>query len=216
MRAGQEGRCTQTVHLRDVLGAIIGDMQALPGRRVIVAVTNGEDSSSGVSWSDLKTYAQTRSVAIFGVKYLEPEMRPGSASALSAVNNACAGIRRGSAACAKVALYRSPVEDPFNSVCQLSGGSMLVISKGFLWDTLMWVTTMLRERYVVEYPRPANSTAGLHSLDVRVEKGDYVILPSGISFPMWNPAVLADPTTIAADPSRTPQQGGSRVLSKPK
>jgi hypothetical protein len=191
---------------------MIGEMRSISGRRVIVAVTDGEDRSSGISWSDLKTYAQVHSVAVFGVKYLEPAVRPGMS--VNRTGRACAGA--GFEACTRIGLYRSATEDSFNSLCQLSGGSLFVIGKRSLWDTLMWVTTMLRERYVVEYPRPRNSTPGVHSLDVRVDKGDYIILPSGTSFPMLDPAILADPATIASDPSHTPQQGGRRVISKPK
>jgi hypothetical protein len=66
---------------------------------------------------------------------------------------------------------------------------------------------MVRERYIVDFPRPVNSTAGRHSFEVRIEKTPAFIRPAGISIPIADPAVLADPTTVPSDPNLTPVQG---------
>jgi hypothetical protein len=75
---------------------------------------------------------------------------------------------------------------------------------------------MLRERYIVEFPRPSNSTAGEHDMQVKIEKGIYKIRPSGVSVPLPDPAWAADPTTIQAGPSQAPEEGTRKVISKPK
>jgi hypothetical protein len=45
--------------------------------------------------------------------------------------------------------------------------------------------------------------------------GNDFIRPSGISVPMPDPAVLADPTTVPSDPSHAPEQGQRRIMEKP-
>jgi hypothetical protein len=48
-----------------------------------------------------------------------------------------------------------------------------------------------------------------------VNKTDAFIRPAGISVPVVDPAVLADPTTVPSDPSSTPELGKRRVLTPP-
>ncbi len=195
-RTESRQKCKQTVHLRDALAYLIGEMHSLPGPRVILAVSDGEDWASKVSWSNVTYYAQIASTTIFGV-------RDYSAAANQTI------VRTG---LVQQRTVSGPVEDPFNSLCQLSGGMLLMSDNAFLWDRLTWFTTMLRERYIVEYPRPLNSTAGRHGMEVRVDKGNYFIRPAGASMPLPDAAVLADPTTVPADPSKAPVQGKRRML----
>jgi hypothetical protein len=75
---------------------------------------------------------------------------------------------------------------------------------------------MVRERYIVEFPRPSNEKAGRHGLLVKVDRGGYFIRPAGITFPLMDPAVLADPTTVASDPSKAPTMGSRRPLASPR
>jgi hypothetical protein len=76
--------------------------------------------------------------------------------------------------------------------------------------------TILRERYIVEFPRPANSTAGEHGMEIKIDKGIYLIRPSGVSMPLPDPVLMADPSTIQAGPSQAPEQGTRKVMNKPK
>ncbi|HEY6412426.1 MAG TPA: hypothetical protein VIX42_01985, partial [Edaphobacter sp.] len=83
-------------------------------------------------------------------------------------------------------------------------------------ETLRQFTTILRRRYIVEFPRPANSTAGEHTMQVRVEKsGNDIIRAAGIAVPLPDAATLAAPTTVPSDPSLTPQQGTRRPMKNP-
>jgi hypothetical protein len=83
-----------------------------------------------------------------------------------------------------------------------------------LQQALERYVTTVRERYIVEFPRPTNSTAGKHGLAVRVEKGDNFIRMAGASVPLADPAVLKDPTTVSAGPSAAPVQGDRPVVEK--
>ena len=186
-----EPNCQQSIHLWDALAYLAGELYKLPGRRVILAVTDGRDNGSRNTWKEVTTYAGATGVAVFGVTYLP----------LQAVG--------------KVQFLRWSSEDPFHSLCELNGGMVLLTIGTSLDVTLQRFVTMLRERYIVEFPRPANSTSGKHGMNVQVAKANYFIRPAGISVPILDPALLADPTTVPSDPSRTPKQGTRKPLAQP-
>ena len=106
-------------------------------------------------------------------------------------------------------------ENSFQSLCELSGGMVLWTDQGWIRHTLNQFTTMLRERYIVEFPRPANSSAGEYGMLVKIDESSDFIRAAGISVPIPDEAVLADPTTVPSDPSRTPEIGKRHVLTKP-
>jgi len=111
----------------------------------------------------------------------------------------------------------STVESSLISLCELSGGTVMRMSDpAALTRSLEKFVTMLRERYIVEFPRPANSTAGEHGMEVKIDKGTYLIRSSGVSMPVPDSALMADPSTIQAGPSQTPEQGTRKVTNKPK
>jgi hypothetical protein len=76
--------------------------------------------------------------------------------------------------------------------------------------------TKLRERYIVEFPRPAKSEPGELGMEVKIVKDNYFIRPTGISVPIPDPALLADPTTVPSDPSLTPEVGKRKTMTKPQ
>jgi hypothetical protein len=192
---GDRGRkfgvgCRQTVHLWDALALMTTQLSKLPGRRVILAVTDGADLGSAHTWNELRRFAQASGVAIFG---LSDEFNESS----------------------RLRFQNIGQENPFNSVCELSGGLWFTVSKKGLSNKLRWFTDIVRGRYIVEFPRPFNGAIGLHNLSVSIAKSDAFVRSSGISVPIADPAVLADPTTVPSDPSLTPELGNHRVLTPP-
>jgi hypothetical protein len=188
---GQEKKgpeCQHAGRLWNVLAYMTQALSAEPGRRVILAVTDGEDRGSTHTWNELKTFAQTTGVTIFGMKDTVSAMR--GANMQSRFD-----------------------EKPFQSVCELSGGTQFLANKSSLDENLKLLMTMLRERYIVEFPRPSNSTAGAHSIDVRVDKSNYFIRSAGISVPIADPAVLADPKTVPSNPSLAPTIGPRHLFT---
>jgi VWFA-related protein len=189
MSGEHAGRCKQTIHLWDALVYATNQLRELPGRRVILVLTDGDDKGSRNSWNELKVFAQTSAVAVFAV--------------------------RTSAASRHVSLiYSMTMEDPLSSLCQLSGGMVFTTDERSLAKTLRRFTSILRERYIVEFPRAHNGTAGFHDMEVRVSKGaDYFIRPTGISVPIADPALARDPTTVPTDPAHEPEMGTRRILT---
>jgi hypothetical protein len=186
-----ESDCKPSSRLWDALTSIILDpVYHLPGRRVVLALTDGSDKGSTSTWNYVRVLAQSAGVAIFGVVDVPPHLT-GS--------------------------WERSREDPFNSVCQLSGGTIFMTNEADLAETLKRFTQTVRERYIVEFPRPLNSTPGEHGLHVKIEKSkDDFIRSAGISVPMPDPAVLADPTTVPSDPTLTPELGTRKVMTKPQ
>jgi hypothetical protein len=75
---------------------------------------------------------------------------------------------------------------------------------------------MVRQRYIVEFPRPSNSTPGQHGMDINIAKGTYLIRAAGVSMPVPDAALMADPTTIQSGPLQPPVEGKKRVTTKPQ
>jgi hypothetical protein len=201
-----EKNCGFRGHLWDGLAQVAIALSASPGRRVILVITDGRDTGSKNSWNEVRYFAQTKGIAVFALKY--------APVASTGMGNYLAGRGRyppggGDA---------SAVEEPLISVCELSGGIVMRMNDPTaLSKSLERFVTMVRERYIVEFPRAANSTAGEHDLEVRIDKGGYIkIRPSGVSMPIPDAALMSDPTTVPSDPSRTPEQGKRKPLTKPQ
>jgi hypothetical protein len=194
-----EKNCELRGHLWDGLGQVAVALSNLPGRRVILVVTDGHDMRSIRSWNEVRFFVQVKGIAIFALNY---------APALSMEMGSYRAGRGGSA---------SPVENALVSVCELSGGIVMRMSDPTaLSKSLERFVTMLRERYIVEFPRPANSTAGEHGMEVKIDKNIYKIRPSGVSVPLPDPAWMAGPSTIQMGPLQAPEQGTRKVMKKPQ
>jgi hypothetical protein len=188
-----EVKCQQSIHLWDALANVVVDLSKLPGRRVILTVSNGRDQGSVRSWNEVRDLAEATGVAVFGVTYVPFEAKDRQS---------------------RFQTWSS--EDPFHSVCELSGGMVLLSTTKSLEFMLHRFVTLVRERYIVEFPRPANATSGKHVKEVRIANSKDFIRPAGISVPIPDAAVLNDPTTVPSDPSRTPVVGTRKPMSTPR
>jgi hypothetical protein len=176
-------KCQNPLNLWDSLAIITQNLSTRPGRRVILAVTDGRDRGSRNSWNALRFFAQTRSVAIFGL------VQPAD-------------------------LRNRREEVPFNDVCQLSGGTLLPTPAEDLGKQLASAVTLIRGRYIVEFPPPVSTVGGNYGLEITISKRPKTFIrPAGIAVPNDDPAILKDPTTVPSDPSRTPELGNRKILS---
>jgi hypothetical protein len=190
----QKPDCSQRAHLWDAIGHLAVELSNLPGRRVILAVSEGKDDGSTRTWNEVRAYAQSAGVAIFGLTYVP-----------SYAQDTGRAFRRWS------------TEDPFHLLCELSGGMVFLSSTRSLESSLTTFTTTVRERYIVEFPRPSNATSGEHGMQVKIAKGDLDFVRSaGISVPIPDPALLTDPTTVSVGPQQAPEIGNRHTMSKPQ
>jgi hypothetical protein len=181
-RSDSKRTCRNPSYLWDSLATIVQTLSERHGRRVILAVTDGIDRGSRNSWNALRFFAQTKSVAIFGL--VQP-----------------------------VDLKNLQNEAPFNDVCQLSGGMLLQTTAKDLGKQLAWAVTLVRGRYIVEFPRPVTTVGGERTLEITISKLHAFIRAAGAEVPTDDPAILNDPTTIRPDLSRTPELGNRKILT---
>jgi hypothetical protein len=182
--------CTNSIHLWNAIGTIAESLSTMPGRRVILVVSNGRDQKSPVHWNDLRSYAASRSITIFGL-YPVPDLlkHPGSFHFLLGT------------------------EDPFNQICQLTGGLVLFTSPSEVSKNLKHTIDLVRGRYILEFPKPDAGDRGEHNIVVTLKKIDAFIRPAGISYPPADPSIASDPTTLPPPPS--PAVFGTRHTLKP-
>lgn len=197
--------CAKPLGLFDALGYVSGKLAEVPGRRVIVLLSKGADHGSAATWREVVVKAHTGSVAVVGLR-LNDDIDM-AADAVRPVRGFGMGPDT-----------RGPVaEDPLNMLCQLSGGVLTSQATAKRVATrLREIPAMLRERYIVEFPRPHNGTAGTHGLEVTIAKQPLAYIRSaGITFPIADAALANDPTVMKNDPTKTPEEGKRRIL-KPK
>lgn len=184
--------CGKSLNLRNALMYLISELSKQSGRRVILAITDGHDNGSKHSWKEVKEYANNQGVAIFGLTGL-----PYDSTQLN-IN---------------LPPYRG-YEDEFNTLCELSGGLLRTTPAATASQSLKTFISLVRNRYIVEFPRPDSLESGMHSFDVTVQnaKEQYFVRSSGISLPIADRALLADPNAAPSDPTKAPVPGNRRML----
>jgi hypothetical protein len=175
--------CTHPTNLWDSLELVTQSMSRQPGRRAILVVSDGVDRGSKVRFGTLRL-AQAGGVAIFGLTGFE-------AGYLSSI-------------------YRG-TKSEFRSICELSGGVVLTADAKGLAKELQQFTTLLRDRYIVEFPHATDTKGGYHDMQITIDKIDATIYAAGATIPVDDPAALNDPTRIHSDPANAPQLGKRKV-----
>jgi hypothetical protein len=183
----KSGRCRIEGRLWDTLAYMVAQLYEAPGRRVIFVVTNGLDTASKRTWNETRGLAAAAGVAVFGAEW-SPIAR-------------------------ELMAKRFDSEAPFRSVCELTGGMVEWTTTDSLESTLVDFVRRVRDRYIVEFPRPHRVTAGAHNLEVKIDGAPAAVIHSaGISVPMPDAAEISDPNTVQGDPTKTPEMGNRKIL----
>ena len=186
-----EANCQHKVLLLGALAQVIHGSSKLPGRRVVLALSDGTDVGSKRGWAEVGSLAAASGAAVFGLKSAEFQ-----ADAFSDVN-------RG-------------LESPFRTLCESSGGLVFTSTSFSLRERLNDFMELLRKRYIVEFPRPEDIESGKHSIQVTISRSNAFIRSAGISVPIADPAVLADPNTLRTDPGHAPTVGKRKPMATPQ
>ncbi len=191
--------CKPSMPLWNSLAFVARELSHQQGRRVLLAVTDGKDRGSRTTWRRVQEVTQAESIAVFGV--MTPEMM--GERTREVYNNTLKAAR----------VFGTPnAEDPFDLICEFSGGVEVSTSRKKLAKTLQRTISMVRERYIVEFPRGDDATAGIHSLDITIANAKAYIRPVGIAVPLADAKVLADPSTLRSNPELAPRMGNRKVL----
>ncbi len=179
--------CWGSKRLWDAVNLLTAQLAGADGRRVVLAITDGHDGGSRAKWTDVRMRAATNAVAIFGMSELQFVQNPLLASGPRA-------------------------EDAFNALCQLSGGIILPGQSAFAQSELRDFVKMVRDRYLLEFPRPRGLDLKQHTIEVTIRKHGGIIRPASLSMTVETDEEKAaenQPT----EPVPTPELGTRRVLA---
>ena len=189
----KEGRvktgCESPWGLWDSTTAVVHGMERERGRRVLLVVTDGVDRGSRTNWNDLRMLAEQSGVAIFGMVHPD-DMFASLHSGFPSTSNT------------------------FGALCELSGGMVLTTALQNLATQLKYFTSLLRGRYIVEFPRPSSATGGVHDMEVTVaDRPDAFIRAAGVTVPVDDPTLLKDPMTVPVDRTNAPVLGKGKAVA---
>ena len=170
---GSRARCKPDTRVWDAIAYVTRAISGKPGRRTILAITDGDDIRSKQSPADVGTLAQTNGVTIF---------------ALDPTNHLNGNLG-----------LHSADEQLLSHISESSGGMTLEPEGQSLDQQLKGFVQMLRDRYIVEFPRPTNLKAGRVELEVRVTGSDFFIRAAGKSVPFPNPTEAGTGTITVAN-----------------
>jgi hypothetical protein len=215
--AQRRGACGSSIGLWDAVVRIAGTLSDRPGRRVLLVVSKGTDGKSTSGFAETVNFAESRSVTVFGLRYWEylhvdPVRFTGNSLT---VHTAAAPV-------GTVTGSSGTDPDLFDQICESTGGLALNLWNPELisrWTpavapALQNMVTLLRGRYILEFPRPDQSKPGLHNIIVSVPRTHDLVLTTGVTYSTPNPALLSDPTTVPSNPS--PAEFGPRHPLDPK
>jgi hypothetical protein len=180
-----EGPCKNRVLLWNAMLSVVKDLHESAGRRAMLVVSDGLDRGSSITWSVLHSVAGVQGVALFGMNSL------------------------------KEWTGQSPdeVPDRFYALCTSTGGVVLHTSSQTAGKTLARWVELLRGRYVIEFPRPQQMTAALHSIVITI-RGDSsaIVTVAGVPVTVPSAADLADPDRVHSDAGADIPVGNRRPL----
>lgn len=202
LKRKERPKCAQPVGLWDAIAYVSEALGKLPGRRVLLVLSNGSDPGSRTPWKKALLDAQFHAVSVFGL--MEPDELPGSplVTATSSTGRHAFGSWKGP----------QDHENAFDAICEETGGVEFGATPRTLDRSLTRFVQMLRERYIVEFPRPNAAGKGFHTIDVDIQKALAYIRPGGITIPLPTAQELSDPTTLPHDPANDVPVGHRRVL----
>ncbi len=192
-RKAQKG-CPAPVHTLEALTAITAELQKQPGRRVIFASVTGTDVAGAVSSLDMQRNADTRSVTIFGVTGIDSVSFSSLDTGGGPTNNNSPMSRRNATpSFTPNPRTLRPGGSAFGALCESTGGISHQVTDEALDDVMRRFVRNLRERYIVEFPRPKD-IAGSHLISVSLPKSEVFIRTGSISFTYTE--VKGDPNAI--------------------
>lgn len=194
------GGCKQPLQLWDATGAAISQVSALPGRRVGILLTNGIDRGSAHPWQDVRQFANGYSTTIFGL--LADAGIPPPATQTGSLGHGSA-------------LPIMLQANPFSLLCNGTGGLVLLSSEVTRGPLILRIVELLRQRYILDFPRPRNDSVGVHELTVTLKADKHALVRAGgVLVPMRKQDPVAAPDTLpvasGTSPGQVPEMGKGR------
>ena len=183
---GEKPHHCKGASLWDSVVRVVSMMAPLSGRRVLLIVSDGHSPKGNYSFVDASEFADAKSVAIFGMRDLEQ---------YNSQQLVAGSVRRPGM---PISIANASDEDLFDALCQKNGGVLTNVSERDLPAALSKFVAMLRNRYILEFPRPDDDRLGIHIIDVTISGSDDYVRTAGLTVP---PAPARDPNTLPPTPS---------------
>ncbi|HVG26178.1 MAG TPA: hypothetical protein VM865_01135 [Acidobacteriaceae bacterium] len=159
------------VGLWDSASAVVRTLAERPGRRVLLVISDGQDRGSVASWKGLYDVAARSGVAVFGLVATDT-------LSLSRPND-----------------WASSAE--FRNACQGTGGVVFQAPAHRAAERMRQLVSLLRKRYILEFPAPRKMQAGTHSVSVTLLRDpNAVVEVAGVTVLMQDERQRDDPTTV--------------------
>jgi VWFA-related protein len=162
--ADDKPRCGAKRQLWNVIATTILQLQKLPGRRVLLVVSDGVDRGSTTSAEAVRRLAVRSGVTIFALKPEPPSFH------FSPEEGGTPEFEIGK-------------DDDLATFCAGTGGLTFYDKSETLGSTIARVMGFLRRRYILDFQRPRNTTDGEHIIDVEVPDKTAIVRVSGTIFP---------------------------------
>src|SRR5665213_830498 len=196
--------CGYDLRLWDAMTLIAQDLGHSPSRRVLLVVSQGRENGSKTRFGAAAEYLSSMGVGVFGLRDDQEYARETTFAQYGSP------VRRGS----NVTLIGSYDEDLFAAMCAENGGMVLDASNPGVATDLQHLIDLLRGRYIIEYPRPEDKKAAIHTVDIAIDGVKAFIRLTGGSAPIPDPAIANDPNTLPSTPS--PAKVGNRRRIGPR
>jgi VWFA-related protein len=164
--------CQVEARLWDTLAYVVRHLADKPGRRTILALTSGEDRKSRYTPDAVASLAQMNGVSLFALKSTMP---------LNADP-----------------LLSTSADGDLAVTTEASGGMTLHRDHQSLDKELQKFILLLRDRYIVEFPRPPHAQSGKVDLLVNVTGADLFIRAAGKGVPLPDPADGSNGVVVVA------------------
>ena len=211
---GQRGACGESIRLWDAVTKVAETLGTQPGRRVLLVVSKGLDGRSASGFAETVHAAESRSVAIFGLRYLETV----DDTPIKFSGNTLT-YHNGPTAVSTVTITTGGDPNFFDQMCESTGGLAFNLWNPQLNHRFpapnsavpifaveraledMIKACLLQPLCILEFPRPDAYAPGQHYVTVSVPQTHPLVLTTGVAYESANPALYADPSTVRSDPS---------------
>jgi hypothetical protein len=193
--------CNELPDLWSATAHVAQQMTGTSGHRALLLVSSGKNLGGPSEAEVVRELALYNNIAIFSVHSIGNYIADiGFQSEIAAHPIIISTLPKGG-------------PDPFFEMSASTGGLAIASMDMYLEGCFERVMTMMRGRYILEFPRPDKDEPGMHSIDVTVPSSKLYIVTAGVSYPNESPEQRNAPNTIA--PKDSPAVFGDQRPKKP-
>jgi hypothetical protein len=192
-----EGPCGRPINLWQSMSYAADSLGKRGGRRVLLALTDGTVNNDE-DLTKLHTMLNLNSVTMFSIDHKILTLGSAmSAFTNGSIPNPVSARSRGGSSQATLPSGPEPSSLSVTGLLtqsELSGGMKLNASPASLSSTMEQFLTLLRGRYILEFPRPDTLHQGQYRIEVTIARTRAFIRPAPVTLPIASPEEARDPT----------------------